>query len=332
VVTVTAGNTPPEVTLLAPQDGDFHVPGEPVRWRAAVKDVEEGDSGRSPDNFGPRLLVSAALDRGGVEAPGLALMKRADCFNCHAPEHRIVGPAFLEIAERYRGQDAALETSVDRVQRGSTGVWGPVPMLPHGHHTRDQIREMVQWVFALQPGADRPLVQRGLEGEFLLPAAADGAARLRIEAVFADAGNGAAGPLHGRAVATLRPRRIEAEACDERHGTQVLGGTTAAGGKFIGDTHHGQWLRFAALRTGTVGSVTVRAASGGQGGRVEFRAGKPDGPLLAALDVPVTGGWETWQEIRAPFTRPAATSDVYLVFHNPGRGGLMNVDWVRFDP
>ena len=332
-VTVTAGNTPPEVSLLEPRDGDFLTEGRPVRWRAAVRDAEEGDSSGSPDNFGPRLLVSAALDRGGEEAPGLALMKRADCFNCHAPEHRIVGPAFLEIAERYRGQEAALEASVDRVQRGSSGVWGAVPMLPHGHHTRDQIREMVQWVFALRPGADRPVVQRGLEGEFSLPPAADGAARLRIEAVFADAGNGAAGPLHGRAVATLRPRRIEAEACDERHGTQALGGASAGGGKFIGDTHHGQWLRFAAIRTGAVSGVTVRAASAGQGGRVEFRAGKPDGPLLAALDVPVTGGWETWQEIKAPFTRPeAATSDVFLVFRNPGRGGLMNVDWVRFDP
>lgn len=330
---VVAGNSPPEITLESPVDGDFFTPGAPVTWRVRVRDTEEGDSEALPDSFGPRVLVSLAADRGGAEAPGLSLMKSADCFNCHAPEHRLVGPSFLEIAEKYRGVDGALETSIDRVQKGSSGVWGPVPMLPHGHHTREQIRDMVAWVYALTPGSDQPVLARGLTGETTLPGAPDGVRAVRVEAVFTDAGQAPASPLTARATATLRPRLIEAELHDGHHGTQALGGGTASGGRFIGDTHHGQHLRFASLDLARSSALTCRVASGGEGGRIEFRAAAPDGPLIASLEVPVTGGWESWRELSTPLAAgPSARTDVFAVFVNPGRSGLMNLDWVRFDP
>jgi cytochrome c len=331
-ISVVAGNTQPEVKVLSPADGDFFLPGQPVKWSASVRDAEEGDSAKQPDSFGARLLLSATLDRGGAEAPGLTLMKSADCFNCHAPEHRIIGPSFLEIANKYRGQDKAVEASVDRVVKGSSGVWGPVPMLPHGHHTREQVQQMVEWVYSLQPGADKPILQRGLSGEVSIPSDAVTARAVRIEATFTDAGAPPASPLTARAGVTLRNRRIEAELCDAKNGTQALGGGSASGGKFIGDTHHGQWLKFSALNLASITKITARTASAGQGGWIEFHAAKPDGLLLAKLEVPVTGGWETWQDLSAPLGKPdPAVSDVFLVFHNPGKGGLMNVDWVQFD-
>ena len=329
---VVAGNTPPEVVLESPRAGGFFTPGEPVAWRVRVRDAEEGDSSEAPDSFGPRVLLSATADRGGPEPPGLTLMKSADCFNCHAAEHRLVGPAFLEIADRYRGVDGALETSVDRVQRGSSGVWGPVPMLPHGHHTRDQIREMVSWVYRLERGSDRPDLQRGLSGTTLVPADSRGVRALTIEAVFTDAGQPPASPLTGRAVAVLRPRQLEAEHHDGAQGTQVLPGSTASGGSFIGDTHHGQHLRFASIDLTRTAALTCRVASGGQGGSVDFHTGSPDGPLVARVEVPVTGGWDVWREIRSPITRPAdSPGDLFAVFVNPGRSGLMNLDWIRFE-
>ncbi len=328
---VVAGNSQPVVTLSAPANGTFYQPGEKVAWRASVTDAEEGESAKEPDLFGPRVLVTATLDRGGVEAPGLALMKSADCFNCHAPEHRIVGPAFLEIAAKYRGVPGAVEASVDRVQKGSSGVWGPVPMLPHGHDTREQITQMVSWVHALKPGADQPQLQRGLSGEFTIPAEAAAARAVKIEATFTDAGQAPATPLTGHATVTLRNHRIEGESFDEAHGTQVLGGNGASGDKFIGDTHHGQFLRFAALDLAGKSHVTCRLASAGQGGVVELHAGSPDGPLLAKIECPITGAWDAWREISAPLDGHPGKGDVCVVFVNPGKGGLMNLDWLQFD-
>jgi len=331
-VRVIAGNTPPVVTLEAPAEGDFFTPGEPLGWRARVRDEEEGDSAEWPESFGPRLLMSVTVDRGGEEAPGLALMKSADCFNCHALDHRLVGPSFLEIADKYRGLEGALEESVERVQKGSSGVWGAVPMLPHGHHTRDQISAMVSWVFSLQAGKEGPWMQRGLSGEIVIPAEVTGVRAVKVEATFTDAGQIPAGALTGRAALRLRPRRMEAEGCDESQGTQVLSGGGASEGRFVGDTHHGQHLRFASLNLSGVAAVTCRVASGGAGGAIELRRDSTEGPLLARLEVPVTGGWEKWQEVRVPVVDPVALrADVFAVFVNPGKGGLMNLDWIQFD-
>ncbi len=328
---VVAGNSQPVVTLSAPVNGSFFRPGEKIAWQAAVRDAEEGDSTKTPDLFGPRVLVTATLDRGGAEPPGLALMKSADCFNCHAPEHRIVGPAFLEVATKYRGVAGALEASVDRVQKGSSGVWGPVPMLPHGHHSREQIAQMVGWVYALKPGADQPQLQRGLSGEFTIPAEAAAARAVKIEATFTDAGQAPASPLTGHAAVTLRNHRIEGESFDEARGTQILGGNGASGDKFIGDTHHGQFLRFAGLDLAGKSRVTCRLASAGQGGFVEFHAGSPDGPLLAKMECPITGAWDSWREVSAPFSAQPTRADICVVFINPGKGGLMNLDWFQLD-
>jgi cytochrome c len=126
---------------------------------------------------------------------------------------------------------------------------------------------------------------------------------------------------------------MEAELHDASHGTQALNGGSASGGRFVGDTNHGQHVRFNSLNLVSAAAVTCRVASGGQGGAVEFRAGAPDGPLLARVEVPVTGGWEAWQEITAPLSQPGAgRTDVFAVFVNPGKSGLMNLDWIQFNP
>jgi cytochrome c len=332
---IVAGNSPPAVALTSPTDGDFFAPDQPITWSATIHDAEEGNSKDAPDSFAPRLLLSATPDRGGPEAPGLTLMKSADCFNCHAPEHRIVGPAFLEIANRYRGQQDALNASIDRVQKGSSGVWGPVPMLPHGHHSREQIAAMVSWVFSLQPDSEKPILQRGLSGSLELPATAASARAITLEATFTDAGQSPASPLTHHATITLRNRRTEAEACHSKNGTQALPGGSASGGHFIGDTNHGQWIELKGIRLDQTSSFTTRTASGGAGGTIEIHADKPDGPLVASIPIPTTSGWESWQEITTPLPKtnpPHGRHDLFLVFSNPGKGGLMNLDWIQFNP
>jgi len=332
-IAVTAGNTQPQVILDSPQEGDFFTPGKGIPWRATIRDVEEGDSSQQPDRFAAGLVLSALLDRGGSEAPGLTLMKSADCFNCHAADHRIVGPGFLEVAEKYRNVAGALEVSVDRVQKGSSGVWGPLPMLAHGHHSRDQIKEMVSWVYSLKAGADSPIIQRGLSGEITAPADAGQARALKLEATFTDAGKAPASPLTGQTVVKLRNRRIEAELHDGNQGTQVFGSGNASGEKCVGDIKHGDHLRFAGLNLTSVGKVVVRMASAGSGCVIELHAAKPDGPLIAKLDAPATGAWDAWKEISAPLDKNAPLrGDVFVVFVNPGKSGLMNLDWLQFDP
>ncbi|HQW29399.1 MAG TPA: carbohydrate-binding protein, partial [Verrucomicrobiales bacterium] len=122
----------------------------------------------------------------------------------------------------------------------------------------------------------------------------------------------------------LRTRRIEAEHAEELKGPKIQG-------KVIGSTSHGHYAKFASIPLGEVGAVKVRVSSGGSGGKIELHAGSPDGPLMGSIDVPVTGGWDKFEEHKTPLT-PASKdrADIYVVFINPGKGGLMNLDWVEF--
>jgi cytochrome c len=335
-VALVVGNTAPQLQFESPRAGDFFTPGQAVKFRVAVNDAEDGASSAKPDDFSIRTLVSSAfVAADGKDAPGdpgLALMKSSDCFNCHAAEQRVVGPAFLEIADKYRSQAGALDASVKRVIEGSTGVWGQVPMLPHPQHTTDEVNIMLRWVFGLEKGKGGPALVRGIEGEVIAPKA-DKPGSLVLEATYADAGRAPAGSLSGSATVALRSRRLEAES-GEVVGPKVLGAGGASGKYGLGSINDGQSVRFADVNLAEVGGITARASSGNVGGKIEFRAGSPTGTLLGSVDVPNTGGWDKWIEPKTDLaaTSPVTHTDIYAVFVNPGKTGLMNLDWVQFDP
>ncbi|MDE2402543.1 MAG: cytochrome C [Burkholderiales bacterium] len=58
-------------------------------------------------------------------------MTKAGCVACHAKDKKIVGPAFKDIAAKYKGQDVMAKLT-EKVRKGGSGVWGPIPMAPNG--------------------------------------------------------------------------------------------------------------------------------------------------------------------------------------------------------
>ena len=78
-------------------------------------------------------LLAAALAL--VATPALAnpeaAMNKAGCMACHAKDKKLVGPSFKDIAAKYKGQDVTAKL-IDKVRKGGSGVYGPVPMAPNG--------------------------------------------------------------------------------------------------------------------------------------------------------------------------------------------------------
>jgi cytochrome c len=326
---IVVGNTPPQVRFTAPQDGDFFTPGKKVAFQVAVQDSEDGNSVDKPLEFSLRAFVSSAFVAGDGKTestdPGLTLMRQSDCLNCHATETQLVGPSFVAIADKYRGVKDAPETLNKKIRLGGGGVWGQVPMLAHPQHTVDEVAFMLRWILALEKGKGGPSITRGLAGEVTAPKA-DKAGQFVLEATYTDAGAAPAGSLGGKATVALRTRRIEAESAE-------LNGPKNTG-KTVGSTNHGHTLKFANLNLTDSQSLTVFASAGGgsKGSKVEVRLDAPDGPLLGTVDITHTGEWSKFAENKAPLTASTGRHDVYLVLVNPGKGGLMNIDWVQFNP
>lgn len=82
---------------------------------------------------------------------GLYWMEKSDCMTCHEANKKTVGPAFVEIAQRYPNDKASLEYLINKVKEGGAGVWGIVPMNAHPGLTEREIKEMLNYIFSLKP-------------------------------------------------------------------------------------------------------------------------------------------------------------------------------------
>jgi cytochrome c len=84
----------------------------------------------------PSLALFAALALTAFaaqadDAATLATMDKAGCMACHAKDKKIIGPSFKDIAVKYKGQADAPAKLAEKVRKGGSGVFGPVPMAPN---------------------------------------------------------------------------------------------------------------------------------------------------------------------------------------------------------
>jgi cytochrome c len=80
------------------------------------------------------LLAALALATFAAQADDastLAAMDKAGCMACHTKDKKLVGPSFKDIAAKYKGQADAPAKLAEKVRKGGSGVFGPVPMAPN---------------------------------------------------------------------------------------------------------------------------------------------------------------------------------------------------------
>ena len=92
-------------------------------------------------------LFAAAV----VRTPALAdqaLATSKNCMACHAVDKKLVGPAFKDIAKKYAGNKAAVDTLAQKVIKGGSGAWGPVPMPANPQVNDAEAKKLVTWILA----------------------------------------------------------------------------------------------------------------------------------------------------------------------------------------
>ncbi len=78
------------------------------------------------------------------------MMQRDGCAACHAVDKKIVGPAYVDVAAKYKGDSAAPGRLIQKVKTGGAGVWGQIPMPPNAQVPDDDIKALVSWILALK--------------------------------------------------------------------------------------------------------------------------------------------------------------------------------------
>ena len=76
------------------------------------------------------LLAFATIAVSGVAFAdaGEDLLKKSGCTACHAVDKKVIGPAYQDVAMKYKGDTSAPAKLQEKVKKGGSGVWGQVPM------------------------------------------------------------------------------------------------------------------------------------------------------------------------------------------------------------
>jgi len=79
-----------------------------------------------------------------------ALAQKSGCLNCHSVQAAILGPAYKDVAKKYKGDNGAEARLVAKVKAGGSGVWGKMPMPANSPQVKDDdIKTVVKWVLSL---------------------------------------------------------------------------------------------------------------------------------------------------------------------------------------
>ena len=97
------------------------------------------------------ITVVLALAAGAIALPAQAdeaLAKKHNCLACHQVDKKVIGPAYREIAKKYKGQNVAAQLE-QKVKKGGVGVWGQIPMPPNPAVPDGDVKKLVDWILKM---------------------------------------------------------------------------------------------------------------------------------------------------------------------------------------
>ena len=94
------------------------------------------------------LAATVAMTAPAFADAGLDLAKAKNCLACHAVATKVVGPAYKDVAAKYKGDKTAVDKLTQKVLKGGSGTWGPVPMPANTQVTEAEAKQLVTWVLS----------------------------------------------------------------------------------------------------------------------------------------------------------------------------------------
>ena len=100
-----------------------------------------------------RVLITVALSATAILSATSAmasqeLATKKNCMACHAIDKKLVGPAYKDVAAKYKGDAGAAAKLAAKVIKGGTGVWGAIPMPANTQVNEAEAKTLVAWVLS----------------------------------------------------------------------------------------------------------------------------------------------------------------------------------------
>ncbi len=96
------------------------------------------------------FALAAMVAVAGPALADQALAQAKNCMACHAVDKKLVGPSYKDVANKYAGQKDAVDKLAVKIQKGGSGVWGPVPMPANTQVSEAEAKKLAAWVMTMK--------------------------------------------------------------------------------------------------------------------------------------------------------------------------------------
>ncbi len=344
---IQVGNDAPQVACTIFGNQTFFWENQKVLYNVSVKDLEDGstdqktiDPKRVNVSFdylygSDKTLIAQGHQTQGAGTPssrGKALIEKSDCKSCHAEQTAINGPAYAQIAKRYRGDQFAVRALAQKVLKGGSGNWGERAMSAHPQLAEADVNEMLTYILAL--GNPPPVVSNyPPSGAYTAKLGKEQRGNLVIVASYLDKGKGTLQAQKGETMFILHPSTMQAE--DFVFSSKKFDVINQEGITYINDLYNGAFFGYPNIDlTGITklkfGLVLTEKTT--VGGKLEIHTESPSGPLIGAADLATQGTALKITETAIPIQATMGKHNIYFVFKNETVKDkwVALVDWVNF--
>jgi cytochrome c len=338
IVKVKVGNAEPKVNIAVKSNKTFFFDDQKIDYEVSVADKEDGTTAKGIDAADVVVNINylegydkTMIEQGHKEnmnfAAGKRLIDLSDCKACHAIDKKSIGPAYIDVAKKYRRGQTSINQLAEKVIKGGGGVWGEQAMAAHPQVSLSDARDMVDYILSLN---DAKKASQPIKAAYETAAhkgKKDGA--YIIQATYTDKGGKLIGPLTNTESVALRSSKVKAVSFDDSKSTAKFN-VEALGGEIVIATEDGAYFGFKNIDLTGIKGLTIGAFSQkGQsvGGKFEVRSGSPNGALLAEAEVSESNIMPLKVSVNT-----TGQQNLYFVFKNPKSEGkpLFGVSSIDF--
>ncbi len=351
-IDITVGNEAPVLTMDMPGGNkSFFAPNKPFRYDVKVSDKEDGTLGKGidpervavnidylPEGYDQIAVAQGhrSADAGALLAGGKKLIEAGDCKGCHSINKKSIGPAYTDVARKYKGDNSALERLTKKVIAGGSGVWGETAMAAHPQLSATDASEMVKYILSVS-GEAAPASALPVKGSYTanLPSGDKGKGVYIVRASYEDKGAKGLPSLKSEQTFVLRNAKADAHSFDAYDNVNKM---SFGGSNLAIPSKSGAYMAMKQVDLAGVTEFRVMASApkpqlNAVGGKVELRLDSPTGKLIgesrfleASEKMDFTPSQLTIP-VKLPVPLDNKPHDVYLVFMNPkdALGSLMVV-------
>ena len=338
---IIAGNETPELTIeMQNSNKTFYVPNASLDYDIKVNDQEDGslNNGISPKAVSVTFDYLAegydqieiaqghrAADASVQFASGKNLIDGSDCMACHKLQEKSIGPSYMEVANKYKDDDSALEYLSKKIISGGGGVWGETPMAAHPQISAEEAADITKYILNLSN--QNPNVKTlPTKGSYVTKVPEDdkGKGVYVVRAAYQDQGANNMPPLIAEETLVLRSSKMNVHDFDDYFEINKM---SFGGNNLLMPQTSGAYMVINQIDLNGISAIEFAATApiprlNAEGGKIELYLGSSNGTLIGEsefLNASEEMGF-TPSIISTPINLPndfdGKKQDLFVVFKN----------------